>query len=136
MWLFGFQFVWGPWLFCAKLISKNSSTSVSNWCGGSGYFVNKNELTLLTEQGLNMAKTYYSCTKIEHKLFTGKVIKAGTIFSVSKHPDGLVACTNINGLDGTYYFSQELCRKIMVQPSVDLNSIMEESFLQCEANYC
>ena len=83
-----------------------------------------------------MARMYYTCLKTEHKTSSGKVLKAGTLFSVQKHTDGLVACSKLHELDGTYYFPQELCRKIMIQPSVDLDAVMEESFMVCEANYC
>lgn len=83
-----------------------------------------------------MARIYYSCLKIEHKTSSGKLLKAGTLFSVQKHTDGLVACSKLHELDGTYYFPQELCRKIMIEPTLSESAAMEESFLICEANYC
>ena len=83
-----------------------------------------------------MAKTYYTCLKTEHKLFSGKVLKAGALFAVTKTPNGMVACTALYSLDGTYYFTPELCKKIMIEPTLREEHAVEESFMIAEATYC
>lgn len=83
-----------------------------------------------------MARTYYTCLKTEHKTSSGRLLRAGTVFSVTKADDGMVACSRMYALDGTYYFPVELCRKIMIAPTLDESAAVEESIMICEANYC
>jgi hypothetical protein len=80
---------------------------------------------------------WYSVIKVEHKTFTGKKLMVGTIFSVAKHADGMVACTDLHNIaNGTYYFTQEQCRKMFTQPTTDIDSAHEEAIMLCEAAYC
>ena len=89
----------------------------------------------LTEK--NVAKIWYSALKIEHKSSTGNdTLMAGSVFSVKKHSDTLVCCTELYGKQRTYFFTADYCRSAMTKPSVDLDSVMEESFMLCEAAYC
>jgi hypothetical protein len=91
-----------------------------------------------------MAKTYYTSLKVEHKLAsTGAVLKAGLLLKVAKADAGLVKCTELysdsdmSRIGGkTYYFTPEQCRMLMLKPSVDLDSVIEESIMICEATYC
>lgn len=84
-----------------------------------------------------MAKMWYSCLKTEHKSAEGNgTLMAGTVFRVKKFSDILVQCTEVHGKQRTWFFTVDYCKSAMTKPSVDLDSVMEESFMQCEANYC
>lgn len=84
-----------------------------------------------------MAKIWYSVTKTEHKLpHGGTLMAAGVVFKVAKFSDMLVQCTQCFGPKNTYYFTPEQCRMLMTKPTVDFDAVMEESFMQSEANYC
>ena len=84
-----------------------------------------------------MAKIWYSVMKTEHKLAQGgDTLMAGVVFRVAKFSDLLVQCTQVFGAKKTYYFTPEQCRMLMTKPAVDFDSVMEESFMQSEANYC
>jgi hypothetical protein len=83
-----------------------------------------------------MAKIWYSCTKIEHKIAHGDTLMAGVVFHVKKLPGDLVSVQQIHGKQKCYTFTVDLCRKILTRPTVDFDSVMEESFLQSEATYC
>jgi len=84
-----------------------------------------------------MAKTWYSVVKVEHILpHGGGTLMAGTVCTVAKFSDMLVRVTQVHGSECTYYLTPEQCRMIMTQPTQDLDSAMEQSFLCCEAAYC
>lgn len=83
-----------------------------------------------------MAKIWYSTLKTEHKISNTLTLKAGTVFNVKKLPADLVSCTELHGTQTCYIFPRVLCQLLMTQPSVDLDAVMEESFMVCEANYC
>lgn len=91
-----------------------------------------------------MAKTYYTALRVEHKIARSKtVLKAGLLLKVAKDGNGMVKCTELysdtdmSRIGGkTYLFTPEQCRMIMLRPSVDLDSIIEESIMICEATYC
>ena len=84
-----------------------------------------------------MAKIWYSVMKIEHKIATsGDTLMAGVVLKVAKTSDGLISATQCFGAKKSYTFTADQCRKMMTRPTVDLDSAMEESFMQSEANYC
>ena len=84
-----------------------------------------------------MAKIWYSVMKTEHKIATsGDILMAGVVLKVAKMSDGLISATQCFGAKKSYTFTVEQCRKMMTRPTVDLDSAMEESFMQSEANYC
>lgn len=84
-----------------------------------------------------MAKIWYSVMKTEHKVATsGDTLMAGVVLKVAKSTDGLVSATQCFGAKKTYYFTPAQCRMLMTKPTQDLDSAMEESFMQSEANYC
>ena len=91
-----------------------------------------------------MAKTYYTALKVEHKLpHSETVLMAGMLLKVSKWHGNLVRCTelyndrNPQKVGGsTYFFTQDVCRSIMLKPSTDLDFMINESINICEATYC
>ena len=84
-----------------------------------------------------MAKIWYSVMKSEHRLAdTGEILMAGVVLKVAKMADGLISCKQVFGAKKSYTFTAEFCRQYMTRPTVDLDSVMEESFMQSEANYC
>lgn len=84
-----------------------------------------------------MAKIWYSVMKTEHKLAQGSdVLMAGVVLKVAKLSDGSISCKQVFGAKKSYTFTAEFCRQYMTRPTVDLDSAMEESFMQSEANYC
>ena len=79
---------------------------------------------------------WYAVTKREHRTSNGDYIMAGVVFAVSKSTHGLVKCTHVHGVPKTYMFRKATCKDIFTKPVRDLDSAIEESFMQSEANYC
>ena len=71
---------------------------------------------------------------------TTKRIRAGSIYHVRKYNDQYVLCTPVEGESAKVFGDIKVptteARTIFTRPTRDFNDAVEESFMQCEANYC
>ena len=82
---------------------------------------------------------WYSVLRTEMSV-ASNVIKAGSIYEVKKYNDKLILCIPTEGESakraGQFKTTIKEARTIFTRPTRDFNDAVEESFMQCEANYC
>ena len=71
---------------------------------------------------------------------TTKKIRAGSIYHVRKYNDQLILCSPVGGESAKQFGDIKIptndARTFFTRPTNDFNDAVEESFMQCEANYC
>ena len=69
-----------------------------------------------------------------------KDVRAGSIYAVKKYDNHQIICIPVEGASavrtGRLTLTVEMCRTLFTRPTRDFNDAVEESFVQCEANYC
>jgi hypothetical protein len=86
-----------------------------------------------------MAKIWYTCSNSEHRITDSlnvRTIKAGALYTAQKHKKRSVLFTPLYVKEAPFSLGVDAARKLMVPPSTDEASIIEQSILICEAHYC
>ena len=83
---------------------------------------------------------WYSVLRCEHTIPNIETVRAGSIYRVQRYTDEIVLCTPVEGMSaqkaGPFKISAAKARQVFTRPTQSFSDAVEESIMQCEANYC